>query len=218
MRVSPTTLWAAFTAFSVSSTPCLTSTMSSPPAAIISAVMTAFSTASSAALVLRVHSGSISSRMAESLSSRCLFFCSFSSWVRVVRTFCNSLLMVWDVILSWFAICANLGPVWAVAVRCASVSFRCASVSGFTVGARKSSACLRATGLRISPIACRACCKACWPAPCAAWASPPTDWMARSDSRRCCSSFVCTTSVGRGAPSHGIFQPLVGGNKPLLLQ
>mmetsp|Transcript_35760 Transcript_35760/g.99075 ORF Transcript_35760/g.99075 Transcript_35760/m.99075 type:complete len:328 (+) Transcript_35760:4893-5876(+) len=219
MRASPMADWAAFVAASVSPTARCTSSRLSPPATIISEVMEAFSTASSALLALSVASGIISWKSLLSLSSASRALASSSTLEREPRIFASSAATAPPVAWTCAPSCAKsccAGP--GAAVRCTSPTFRCSSVSGPACGASSCSACCRLASEVKLPAAARACSSACRAGASNLDTSAERPRARSSASWRCCSAFATTTRVDRTGPSQGIFQPLLGGCISLLVQ
>mmetsp|Transcript_3531 Transcript_3531/g.10289 ORF Transcript_3531/g.10289 Transcript_3531/m.10289 type:complete len:220 (-) Transcript_3531:16-675(-) len=185
---------------------------------IISEVMEAFSTVSSAAFAFSVASGISSWNCFMSLSSASLFFSSCSARERWDRILASSVLTALLVVRMDEASCVIVLSASPTMPRwCASESFFCTSASGATCGLRTCSACRRFAGEVPSPDAALACSRA--------WRAGPSIFATSAEMVRhrssfsccCCRALAMTTSVARGCPSHGIFQPPVGGCRSLLL-
>mmetsp|Transcript_123101 Transcript_123101/g.383243 ORF Transcript_123101/g.383243 Transcript_123101/m.383243 type:complete len:243 (+) Transcript_123101:126-854(+) len=219
MRASPMADCAAFAAISVWVTACCTSSRLSPPAAIISEVMAAFSTASSAVLALSVASGIISWKSFVSFCSASRDLASCSTFWQVARSFASSPLTAPFVALTCAASCEKIrcasGP---EAACCTSATFFCSSPMGPAWGARSCSALRRLAAEVRSPAAALACSRAARAGPSTLEISADIARALSSACCRCCSAFATTQSVARTEPSQGIFQPVLGGDSSLLVQ
>mmetsp|Transcript_41249 Transcript_41249/g.118657 ORF Transcript_41249/g.118657 Transcript_41249/m.118657 type:complete len:209 (+) Transcript_41249:2243-2869(+) len=127
-RASPIAVCATFTAASVSVTAAATSSTLSPAAWIISAVIAAFSTKSSAVFDFSCAAAQTSSKVLESFasSSFCLTLCSACAIALLILP-SSALICCWDVRIE-VPSCANcfcMSPPGAL--RCASITFRNAS-------------------------------------------------------------------------------------------
>mmetsp|Transcript_31835 Transcript_31835/g.69634 ORF Transcript_31835/g.69634 Transcript_31835/m.69634 type:complete len:296 (-) Transcript_31835:228-1115(-) len=147
MRASPMAFCASCTACSVCETADFTSSVSSPAAVIISAVMTAFSTQSSAKFVFCSASGMISCRAARSFTSTSFILAECSAFARAFRIFVNSLFTPVCIARIWEPICAICLAPSPETPRCASINFFSASFSVETCGANTGSAALSDSGL-----------------------------------------------------------------------
>mmetsp|Transcript_410 Transcript_410/g.1825 ORF Transcript_410/g.1825 Transcript_410/m.1825 type:complete len:253 (+) Transcript_410:4666-5424(+) len=131
---------ATFTAVSVSSTARFASGKSSPAAWIISEVMIALSTKSSAVLDRSWHSGSISWKAFWSLASAALVFPSCSALTLEARILPSSPATCCWADLRAVPSCANCRAASPLAVLCSSVTLFRASARDSTCGANRPSA------------------------------------------------------------------------------
>mmetsp|Transcript_15639 Transcript_15639/g.49246 ORF Transcript_15639/g.49246 Transcript_15639/m.49246 type:complete len:244 (-) Transcript_15639:109-840(-) len=217
MRASPMAACAAFAERSVSSIECLTMSWSSPQEVIISEEMTVFSTISSAKLVLSTASGSSSSRILVSRSSKTLFFSSCSACWRAARKAVS-----WPEKFSWkpriLALSCWKAFVASPPAACSAPwAFRTTSARAPTCGASSFSASAMPAGAPSLETALA--CASALPAS----ASTLLISFASSCSFPSACSFIkaslfLTTNEGRTCPSQGIFQPAPGGRRPLSLQ
>mmetsp|Transcript_63313 Transcript_63313/g.176125 ORF Transcript_63313/g.176125 Transcript_63313/m.176125 type:complete len:348 (-) Transcript_63313:463-1506(-) len=216
MRASPSAFCASETACSVCMTACLTSVISSPAAAIISEVITAFSTESSARSVFDWASGRISllkTVISFTSASRC--FEVTSTLVFAARTLASSEFTDCCAVLSCAIAMFIRFATSGVVPRCFSTLLFIVALSAVTWGASNCSACFNSSGSLRSPMrvfASSTACFAVWMASSMGAVTAEVSWDSGSRAGFCpCATFRVTVTEGRTGPSQGIFQPAIGG-------